>query len=220
LMNHPDYQDKSNGRNRRRRRRSDGPGIRSGRSSASPPKLVNNGGSSAVSTVSSGPILDADSVRDESVSDTSSLRGKRSRGRGRKPEVPPKVVTVALTPDEQRIYAEMGVSPLVLSQQGLKDTKNVVVSVVLPGEEPLAVEPDKLGSNAGNEISDNVASEDGNGLAEVVDSSVVVAGTGADSLPEVGVDEQVEPVEEVADMVSASPNTRRRRRRRSSATSV
>ncbi|MEM9806802.1 MAG: Rne/Rng family ribonuclease, partial [Cyanobacteria bacterium P01_D01_bin.56] len=47
LMNHPDYQDKSNGRNRRRRRRSDGPGIRSGRSSASPPKLVNNGGSSA-----------------------------------------------------------------------------------------------------------------------------------------------------------------------------
>ena len=131
LVNHPDYQDKGSGRNRRRRRRgNEGPSPRGGRPTAAPPKLANNG--SSVSTIiSSTPVLPSENSREEPPlsMESAPARSKRTRGRGRKPETPPQVITVALTPDEQRIYAEMGVSPLVMSQEEIKDTKNVLVSV-------------------------------------------------------------------------------------------
>lgn len=39
-----------------------------------------------------------------------------------------------MTSDEQRIYAMMGISPLVLASQEVTDLKNIAISVVLPGE--------------------------------------------------------------------------------------
>jgi len=39
-----------------------------------------------------------------------------------------------MTPDEQRVYAEMGISPLVLSDAEAQDARNSLISVVLPGE--------------------------------------------------------------------------------------
>ncbi|MBT9310756.1 Rne/Rng family ribonuclease [Leptothoe kymatousa] len=224
LMNHPDYQDKTNGRgSRRRRRRGDSPppssSTRGGRSAAAPPKLVSNGGSSSnVSPIvsSAAPGLGSEPVRDEGLADSPG-RGKRSRGRGRKPEIPPKVVTVALTPDEQRIYAEMGVSPLVLSQADLKETKNVVVSVVLPGEEPPAVD----------EISDvkaaNASPEDASGSdmnIEVKETAEVEFASQVTPITSVDEDEGAEPQGTDDEDAVPAPNTRRRRRRRSSATTV
>lgn len=71
------------------------------------------------------------------------------RGRSRrepKPSEPPEVVTVEMSPAEQDVYAWMGISPLVLSQQEVKNPRTAVVSVVLPGEAPppLVIPPETL----------------------------------------------------------------------------
>ncbi|MGB5963026.1 MAG: Rne/Rng family ribonuclease [Coleofasciculaceae cyanobacterium] len=49
---------------------------------------------------------------------------------------PPEVVTVEMTPEEQQVYAFMGISPLVRLEREVKNPKSVILSVVLPGEEP------------------------------------------------------------------------------------
>ncbi|MEO0868871.1 MAG: Rne/Rng family ribonuclease, partial [Cyanobacteria bacterium J06642_11] len=219
LMNHPDYQDKTNGRGRRRRRRNDGGGSRSsGRSPAAPPKLVSSA-NNVSPIITSVPTLGAEFSRDEVGPSEPAVRGKRSRGRSRKPETPPKVITVALTPDEQRIYAEMGVSPLVFSQEELKDTKNVVVSVVLPGEEPATVEDFE------NNKSDLVVSvqpqstglsinSDANSSTEVLQPVVLEdeADGVSSSLSSVKLDSSSGSATETS---SSAPVTRRRRRRSS-----
>ncbi len=49
---------------------------------------------------------------------------------------PTEVVSVEMTTDEQQMYAMMGISPLMLSSQTPKNSRNVIVTVCLPGEEP------------------------------------------------------------------------------------
>jgi ribonuclease E len=49
---------------------------------------------------------------------------------------PPEVITVEMTSEEQEVYAQMGISPLVFIGKEMKDLRNTVVSVVLPGEAP------------------------------------------------------------------------------------
>ena len=227
LVNHPDYSDKSNGRNRRRRRRSDGPSTRSSRSAAAPPKLVSNG-SNISSIGSSAPILTSsgESSRDDMTAEASSTRGKRSRSRSRKPEIPPQVITVALTPDEQRIYAEMGISPLVLSQEEIKDTKNVVVSVVLPGEaeSPAHATLDESnvqiseGYSASNLEAEETSPETDDSDSEIQVTSADESSDSEMSLSDVSGTQQKLSSESSTATETDAPPTRRRRRRRSSAT--
>lgn len=220
LLNHPDYNDKSNGRSRRRRRRgNEGPSsTRGSRGVTAPPKLANNG-SNVSPVVGTAPILASESVRDEISADNtaSPVRGKRSRGRSRKPDVPPKVITVALTPDEQRIYAAMGVSPLVRSQEELQDTKNVVVSVILPGEEPVRVDAESSESESSNGYQEP---ENGSGdeSTEDVSTAMAVVDATESEISVSVVDEQQASSEPELSSSAEVPNTRRRRRRRSSAT--
>jgi ribonuclease E len=47
---------------------------------------------------------------------------------------PPEVIAVEMTPEEQDVYALMGISPLVRLNREIKNPKSVIVSVVLPGE--------------------------------------------------------------------------------------
>jgi len=61
-------------------------------------------------------------------------RGKRVRNGRRKPEEPPEIVAVEMPIEQQRVYAMMGVSPLVFGEQTVENPQNAVVSVVLPGE--------------------------------------------------------------------------------------
>ncbi|MEL7520473.1 MAG: ribonuclease E/G, partial [Cyanobacteria bacterium J06553_1] len=61
-------------------------------------------------------------------------KGKRGRNGRRKPEEPPEIVAIEMPLEEQRVYAIMGISPLVFTEQAVKDPENVAVSVVLPGE--------------------------------------------------------------------------------------
>ncbi len=63
-----------------------------------------------------------------------SSRGKRTRNGRRRSEEPPEIIAVEMPLEEQRIYAVMGISPLVFSEQTIENAENVVVSVVLPGE--------------------------------------------------------------------------------------
>ncbi|MBT9315496.1 Rne/Rng family ribonuclease [Leptothoe spongobia] len=217
LMNHPDYQDKANGRNRRRRRRgNEGPSTRSGRPAAPPPKLANNNGGSISPIIGSAPILAPDSPREEISSESSvpSARGKRSRSRGRKSEVPPQLVTVALTPDEQRIYAEMGVSPLVRSQEDVKDTKNVVVSVVLPGEVPISVEPESDNFGGSLELERDIEAD----RSDIATVGNVSRSDEAEIATLDVTSDQQDLSESAESSESEAPVTRRRRRRRSSAT--
>ncbi|MGI0487956.1 Rne/Rng family ribonuclease [Pantanalinema rosaneae CENA516] len=61
-------------------------------------------------------------------------RGRSKRDGNKLPATPPEVVAVEMTPEEQEVFAWMGVSPLVLSNQEVKNPKSAVVSVVLPGQ--------------------------------------------------------------------------------------
>ncbi|AFY75019.1 ribonuclease, Rne/Rng family [Synechococcus sp. PCC 7502] len=45
----------------------------------------------------------------------------------------PELITVEMTTEEQEVYALMGISPLVLINREIKDTKSAIVSVALPG---------------------------------------------------------------------------------------
>lgn len=49
---------------------------------------------------------------------------------------PPEVVVVEMTEEEQDVYSLIGVSPLVLVDREIKDPRNVIVTVALPGQAP------------------------------------------------------------------------------------
>lgn len=67
------------------------------------------------------------------------LEVEERRGRSRRekpPAEPQEVVTVEMDADEQEIYAWMGISPLILATEEVKNPRSAIVSVVLPGEAP------------------------------------------------------------------------------------
>lgn len=106
-----------------------------------------------------------------------------------------------MTPEEQEVYAWMGISPLVLSTQEVKNPKSAIVSVVLPGEAP----PAEVADSGNGEQPDSLMDED--------EADIEEAET-----------HEPEPVEEIAaaaEEVEAAPEEEapinRRRRRRSSA---
>jgi ribonuclease E len=47
---------------------------------------------------------------------------------------PPEVITVEMTPEEQEVYALMGISPLVRLNRQVKNPKSAIVNVKLPGQ--------------------------------------------------------------------------------------
>ncbi len=234
LLNHPSYQESKGNRGGRRRRRRDtpSPSRSNGRGGDNGRGDSNRSSAPVVSTVEPTPAEPAKSTPEQSS-------GRGGRGRGgrsdRKPAPPPEKVVVEMTPEEQGIYAMMGISPLVLSPQEVKDAKNTIVQVVLPGEAA------KLTQN-------NDATDTGEDIAvEVIDEASSEAPTPASSMPILKsrsktVEEETEIPETTADAeetVSAdttdddatsinadvpavveaetAPKTRRRRRRRSSA---
>ncbi|HEY9625759.1 MAG TPA: Rne/Rng family ribonuclease [Coleofasciculaceae cyanobacterium] len=60
-------------------------------------------------------------------------RGRTAR-REKPPAEPPQVISVEMTPEEQEIYALMGISPMVLATETVKDPKSAIISVTLPGQ--------------------------------------------------------------------------------------
>jgi len=136
--------------------------------------------------------------------DTAPVEIEEKRGRSRrepKPTEPPEFVTVEMSPDEQDVYAWMGISPLVLAQQEVKNPRTAVISVVLPGEAPAL--PDLGVSETDSAVMDSAP------IAEEEEEEVSMPEPAISVTPEVNESEaEVEPGSGV-----------RRRRRRSSASS-
>ena len=217
LINHPSYQEpRGTKSNRRRRRREPAPTRGSGRSD--PERLTPN------------PVVveSPETVEAAPTLPTSSRANRGRNGRSeRKLTSPPEQVTVEMTPQEQRVYAMMGVSPLVLSPKTVKDPKNTAITVILPGEFSPAAE-----STNHDEKSSEIETHEGmrQMVAKVADKDL----TTVESFQDLGADE-LEPVSELSeDLISSSSGEttslmeedepvestdapRRRRRRRSSA---
>ncbi|MGC9526728.1 MAG: Rne/Rng family ribonuclease [Limnospira sp.] len=134
LLNHPSYQDIGGGSNiRRRRRRRIGdmePLVRDEEAPRGNLRVNSGGGYSETrpeaGTAENGPSRSGLAER---------VRSPKSETMKPTPE-PQEVVAVEMTGDEQDVYALMGISPLLLSNQSLKSARNAIVTVRLPGETP------------------------------------------------------------------------------------
>lgn len=126
LTNHPSYQERGNRRRRRRSRLGDN----LARESLSP-RLVRQGSS-------------ADSKPIKNITDTngSAKSGGSDRARGRsgssrqRQETPPEIISVTMTPEEQDVYAFMGISPSVLFPGEIKKPKSAVIKILSPDGTP------------------------------------------------------------------------------------
>ncbi len=132
LLNHPSYeqQGSNNNTNRRRRRRRLSEVITKEESAPSAPSrapVPENGISPEVEPVrNSRPVVVTPSTATKEA--TRFIKGTKLD------ETNPKRICVEMTDLEQDIYALMGVSPLVMTDNPLEDTKSAIVSVKLPGE--------------------------------------------------------------------------------------
>jgi ribonuclease E len=137
---------------------------------------------------------------------------------------PPESVYVEMTPEEQEVYAWMGISPLVLSTRELKNPKSANVIVTLPGQappEPVVTESVTVEEAPEEEevLADEVPIREEVTIPEprfqpvlrTAAPPVLEVQVPEVQVPEVEEQSQPEPEEEVA--------VTRRRRRRSSATS-
>ena len=162
LMNHPSYQDKSGRGGRRRRRRdsrSDNGSSRSRRSSgssATPITLDKDKSDRRKSNKrDEDRTFEPQESQDNGSTVDTSAKTKRTRNSRRKPEEPPEIVAVEMTDEQQRVYAVMGVSPLVLSEQKVENPQNALVSVVYPGEAQAFMEKIQSEAKTASEDADS-----------------------------------------------------------------
>lgn len=135
LSYHPNYQERGNARRRRRRRIGFGEMEEESRQSGgmfSNPASADMGGESEWET-------DTEPVSPSPSFTPTPIKVGRpdiaERQRPVKPETaPPEVVTVEMTPEEQEVYALMGISPLVRLNRQIKNPKSAIVNVSLPGQ--------------------------------------------------------------------------------------
>ncbi|CDM97097.1 MAG: Rne/Rng family ribonuclease [Limnospira sp. PMC 1291.21] len=136
LLNHPSYQDIGGGSNIRRRRRR--------RIGDIEPLVKGEEGNRSIRVNSANTYNDTtrtEANTDVLLNDRQELterfpKSVKSDSIKAIPE-PPEVVAVEMTGDEQDVYALMGISPLVLSNQSVKNARNAIVTVRLPGDTPL-----------------------------------------------------------------------------------
>lgn len=150
LLNHPSYQelgDVGNNRRRRRRRIGVGEGSNETRMPSTPMALMNER-EADIDAEPELPIL-SEGV---AVSHKVGWIEKSERVKPIKPDPvkiePPETVYVEMSPEEQEVYALMGVSPLIRSNQEVKNPKSVIVHVIRPGEVPVVRTENENGTPA------------------------------------------------------------------------
>ncbi|MGL5083628.1 MAG: Rne/Rng family ribonuclease [Microcoleaceae cyanobacterium] len=133
LLNHPSYQPGNNNARRRRRRR-----IGDVDSLVREDEPVRNNLRAGIN-----PVYPEARTEPGGIEVLPNHRGAPpERGRSGKSEIakappePPEVLSIEMTEDEQQMYALMGISPLILSNQSAKNPRNAIVTVRLPGELP------------------------------------------------------------------------------------
>ncbi|MBE9009187.1 Rne/Rng family ribonuclease [Pseudanabaenaceae cyanobacterium LEGE 13415] len=227
LLHHPSYQERGrSARTRSRHRRNDAPRTEFPRNDApvreASPRPSRweesrpNGSTPAPTLVSRStteftpePTIDApveEAPRENRYEDRRNNRNQRRDRFNKTPAEPPEVVYVEMTPDEQDVYAWMGISPLILSNQEVKNPKSAVVSVLLPGEAP---PPEAVQVAPIEELT----TIDVPAVEEPVEDLI------EESLPEIAAEVEI-PEPEEASVEATEPEEEapvRRRRRRSSA---
>lgn len=140
---------------------------------------------------------------------------RRSRQRDHRPPVePPEVIAVEMTPEEQDVYAWMGISPLILANREVKNPRNTRINIFLPGEAP----PEST-------VTATVIGSSGAIAAEVGDQDPIDNGAEFEKEPLnafatliEGEDIVVSDADQSGEAENGSHPVTRRRRRRSSAT--
>lgn len=142
IINHPSYQELGeNNKNRRTRRRLVGRGENPVNEARMPstPLIVGDRDQDAEPE----PELTTTAEVVPTVSKNNWLE-RTERNKPVKPEPikpatvePPEIVSVEMTPEEQEIYAMMGVSPLVRLNRTVKNARSLIINVTLPGQAPL-----------------------------------------------------------------------------------
>lgn len=133
-------------------------------------------------------------------------------------------IVVEMTPEEQEVYAHMGISPLVFVDRDAKDLRNIIVAVTLPGQAPPVI-PTKV-SAASQATNPAAVSASVETVGEAVDVISYDSDREVDTaiIPEFAFTEPVtEPVtssstpetdsEEGKEIIVQSPAASRRRRR-------
>jgi ribonuclease E len=129
LTNHPNYQD----RGARRRRRGRRLGETLPRDTAPPGKVLRQSGSG----LTNGPVLVLDGTGGtvgRKVEKIERTKPSRSESLKVREETPQEVVSVSMTPEEQDVFAFMGISPLALYEGEVKNPRTAIIQVRLPGE--------------------------------------------------------------------------------------
>jgi ribonuclease E len=197
LMQHPNYQERGGiGNNRRRRRRRVGEGGPPVPREASPrgylweesdrsnaPSLRSNGRSEEVVDSEPATVNGQDHPIPEPTFPEERRRSRREVTKA--PVEPPEVISVEMSPEEQDVFAWMGVSPLVLVDREIKNPKSAIISVALPGQSP------------NNDSQTQLVEEVSGSVATVVDETTV---------------NPVAESEELESELDNAPNRRRRRR--------
>jgi ribonuclease E len=148
LISHPNYSDRNGSRRRRKSRDLERP-TNDRNSSPIPAEVVREAREKpkrseskelklAVVPVTVLPDVPVEEVAVvvESVPVVEAIAEKVKRAVPRPKLEAPELITVEMTTEEQEVYALMGISPLVLINREIKDTRSAIVSVALPGTLP------------------------------------------------------------------------------------
>ena len=216
LLNHPSYQElgdaNKNRRTRRRRIGGNGGGVKDEtRMPSTPLNLVSE----------REPEIDTESELPATPEVSLPMPGKASwieraeRTKPTKPEPvkpvvePPELVSVEMTPEEQDVYALMGVSPLVRLNRTVKNPKSVMINVTLPGQLPTTNTLSETATPSSATLDSPAAEPDR------MELSVEPA---EESLPDIPSETPPAPVMTDETEATNGVSLNRRRRRRSSAT--
>ncbi|NCJ07741.1 Rne/Rng family ribonuclease [Synechococcales cyanobacterium C] len=126
LTNHPDYQERGN--RRRRRPRVGEPTAKE----TVPPKFLRKNGKEQSPAL---PEPESNDTPRRRVIPDSGEKPKLADSLRSRDVTLPEVVTVAMSAEEQAVYAFLGISPLVLHAEAVKRPKSVVLNIVLPHED-------------------------------------------------------------------------------------
>lgn len=215
LTSHPSYQERTKTDRRRSKRggrsRNGDSGRKSSRSSSPEPTPA-----PVEATPEADPTPEPaaeKSSNGKAAKESRSERGGRSR-RDKTTAEPPETINVEMTSDEQELYAMMGISPLVLARDEVKDPKNAVVSVYLPGMAPPS-SPNPATKDTNGKVT---TQEEAPAATAAAPAAAKTTAHKADSTPATDTTDTTDaaPSEDTA---SPEPTVNRRRRRRSSARS-
>jgi ribonuclease E len=219
LTNHPNYQDRGARGRRRRGRRIGEPMPREvipGKVVRQSPVSLTSSPETVLVTESNGAV----SKKPEKVVGPERAKPSRVEGYKAREEIPPEVVSVTMTSEEQDVFAFMGISPLVLFEGELKNPRTAVIQVQIPGEEKYKIEqPAHTAISVEEDLDEDLDEDFAPGSSTSISSEE--SSTFADEFFTLTVeddaleDEFEDAVFEPSERLSSAP---RRRRRRSSAT--